>query len=89
MLSRLPNPRCMEETYKFLVGAIRWPPLLLLILNRVPLEYGPPAETQATIVAVNEAGEKLSLTLEHQALRQLAKVFRNIEAEHPGATKGH
>jgi hypothetical protein len=42
-----------------------------------------------TIVAVNEAGEKLSLTLGAQALRQLANVLREIEAEHPGATKGH
>jgi hypothetical protein len=53
------------------------------------LEYGPPAETHLTIVAVNEAGEKMSLTLGAQALRQLASVLREIEAEHPGATKGH
>jgi len=53
------------------------------------LDYGPPAETQLTIVAVNEAGEKVPLTLGAQALRQLAQVLRDIEVQLPGATKGH
>ncbi len=53
------------------------------------LDYGPETSTRLEIAGVDASGNRHVMTFDHEALGQLAKLLRQIEAKVPGAVKGH